>query len=177
MLCVCPPPVPVIVSVEAPEEFPVVIAKSDIAPFGPGVTGLGLNVAVTLVGNPLTLSVTGALNPPAEATLTGTVPLLFRRTNNHQGVERLNLPTPVTCKKTVVLCEELEVFVPVPVIVREYVPAGVSALVVILSVLSVPAVAGVNGFVLKVAVAPTGNPLTESVTGELYPLIALIETV
>jgi hypothetical protein len=77
---------------------------------------------------------------------------------------------------TVVLRIVLAAFVALPVMVRRYAPAGVLAEVARLNVDPAPIAVGVNGFALNVAVTPAGSPVTDRLTGELYPLIALSVT-
>ena len=60
-----------------------------------------------------------------------------------------------------------------PVTVKRYVPWRVERLTVTRSVEELPA----TGLGVKLAVAPEGRPLMDSVTGELNPFVRVIVTV
>jgi len=62
VLCVTPPPVPVIVSVNVP--FVVAFDVLTVSVDEPHANEVGLNVAELPFGNPLTLKLTFAVNPP-----------------------------------------------------------------------------------------------------------------
>ena len=136
-------------------------------------TELELNVAVTPVGAPLTLSATAPLKPFTTPTLTVELPLppafTVREVGDADTVKSGGGGT-VTCKDTLAVCDRLPL---VPVIVSVYVPAAVELVVETLNVEEPEPVTEV-GFNVAVMF---GAPLTLSPTAPLKPLSAPTFTV
>jgi hypothetical protein len=75
VVAICPPPVPVIVTPVVVEgaALETVMERTELTvPPDGGVTGLGLKPPVTPAGRAVAPRVTGALNPPADCTVTVT---------------------------------------------------------------------------------------------------------
>ena len=122
------------------------------------VAGLVANAAVTPLGIPDAVRVTGPLNPPTSTTLIVSVPPAFRPIVNEcdEGVSVKLPPVPVTVSAMVVV----EVSVPdVQVMVMGYVPIAAVLLTATVSTLVV-----VIGLIENAGATPTGWPDTEHVT-------------
>ena len=135
------------------------------------VAGLGVNVPVAPVGNPSTLSVTCPEKPPAGVMATPkftALPCVTDWLPGDPAIVKSGTTGAVTTRETVAVCVRLPL---TPVMVSVDVPTGVVAKVVMLS-----ADVDVAGFVVKVPVAPVGNPLTLSVTAPLKPPEGVIVT-
>lgn len=133
------------------------------------VTEVGLNVPVAPVGRPLTVNPTGALKPFTAVTEGVYVVLEPCTTVCEVGEEESVKSGPATALTTSV---EVAVCVSVPLVpvnVSVYVPAGVVADVVTVSV-EVPDPVTEEG--LNVPVAPVGKPLTLNATTPLKPFAA-----
>jgi hypothetical protein len=90
MLCVRPPPVPVIVNVKVPRLPPVWMVRIDCVPEADEVTDWGLKLAVVPDGSPLTLRLTNESETLVVLTVTVSAPLLLRRIDSDVGLaERL----------------------------------------------------------------------------------------
>src|SRR6266404_3247515 len=128
-------------------------------------TEVGLKVAVTRAGNPLTLRLTVPVNPLTAPIVTVYLPVAPRATVRLAGETEIVKSGlgPCTTRVTVVEWDNVPL---VPVMVKGNVPAGVVVLVVTLSV-ELPEV---NEVGLKVAVAPAGNPVTLKLTVPVNPL-------
>jgi hypothetical protein len=155
-----PVPVPVIVSVYVPAV--VVAAVAIVSVDVVAVTLVGLSVAVTPVGAPVTATLTAPVNPPARVTVIVDVldaPCVIEPVT----AEAASVKEPVSCgavttRLNVVLA--LVTPIPDPLIVIKYAPAAVVAAVASVSVDVVPV--ALLGF--SVAVTPVGAPDTVSAT-------------
>lgn len=159
---VTPPLVPVIVNVYVPV---VVFLHVDTESVDADVVGFGLKDAEPLKGRPLTLSETLPLKPLTGVTVTAYVVPPPRETVRLDGVA-LSVKSPTgagawTTSVTWVLCVSAP---SEPVIVSAYVPAGVDAPVV---TLSVDDDVGVLDTGLNVPLAPLGRPVTLQATEPL----------
>jgi hypothetical protein len=132
------------------------------------VDGLGEKAVVTLLGNPLTLRVTGPVNPPVG--LIDTVKLALEPwITVWVGGERLSVKSgAITTSDTAVVRTRLPL---TPVIVKVLEPVGVVSDVVAASI-----ELAVVGFGEKVAAAPLGRPAADRVTALLNPLLGLTVT-
>jgi len=157
--------VPIIVSVR----LPVVACLATwtvSAEIPEPVIDAGAKLAVTREGNPLTLRLTIPANPFWLAMVTVYCPEEFRATVRAEGTAEMvksGAGAGFTTSVTVVECARLPL---VPVIVKTKVPVGVLALVVTDMVDDPDAVTEAG---LKLAPAPTGNPLTLKFTLLLNP--------
>jgi hypothetical protein len=129
------------------------------------VVGLVPKAAVTPLGIPEAVRVTGPVNPPTSVTLMVSVPPAFRDIVSAaaDGASvKLPFPAAVTVRVTLVV----SVRVPdVPVMGRMYVPTGVvqgTEIVIVLLPL-------VIGLLLNMAVTPVGNPDIARVTLPVIP--------
>jgi hypothetical protein len=119
------------------------------------VVGLVPNAAVTPLGIPEAVRVTGPVNPPTSVTLMLSVPPAFRAIVNVRA-EGANVKLPVPDELTVRAMTVVAVSVPeVPVMVTSDVPSVAVALAVRVSTL-LPVV----GLGEKAAVTPAGRPDT-----------------
>ena len=134
----------------------------------PVVTGLGLNVPLTLDGSPDTLSVTELL-PPTGANMIVTVPLDFRDTVIEFGEDgTVDIEKSPAAGFTVTDNDVVRVRVPsVPLMVREYVPAA--RFVMDKAEVADPFAGTLTLAGLKVHVAPAGQLVTDRLTALLYP--------
>ena len=131
----------------------------------PVVTGLGLNVPLTLDGSPDTLSVTELL-PPTAVNVIVTVPLDFRDTVSELG--EADIEKSPAAGFTVTDSDVVCVRVPsVPLMDREYVPAA--RFVMDKAEVADPFAGTLTLAGLKVHVAPAGQLVTDRLTALLYP--------
>ena len=172
VVCVTDAPVPIMVSVYVPGTVAIVVATV-IVELPDVVTEAGLKDAVTPAGKPLAENVTAPVNPFDGVIVT--VYSLFDplRTVWLAGeATRVKLCAGiVTTKVTVAECVAE---VPVPVMVRVYVPGTVAAVVatVIVELPDVVSEAGLND-----AVTPAGKPLADKVTAPVKPFEGVTVTV
>lgn len=128
------------------------------------VVGLVPNAAVTPLGIPDAVRVTGPVNPPTSVTLMVSVPPASRAIVNADA-EGANVKLPVPAEPTVSATEVDAVSVPeVPVIVTVDVPATA-----VLLAANVTTLVAVAGLVPNVAVTPLGKPDAARVTAPVNP--------
>jgi hypothetical protein len=169
MVCVRPPPVPVMAKVTT-DELPAVSVNVVVAPDIVGVTGFGLNVAVAPSGKPLTDKVTADPNPPDATSRTWMDWVAFLRSMTQRWLVAMAKSSlvfdPDTTSLTVDVWLVALVSAPRPVMVNVYVPAGVDVLVDMERVEGVPSELGITGLAPKLPVEPVGKPLTYKVTAD-----------
>lgn len=139
----------------------------------PEVTDAGLNDAVAPLGTPAMLKVTVCAAPEVTAVDMALVPEPLWAMLKVFGLAEIekSFTAETTVNDTEVVCVAEA---PVPVTVIEYVPAGVLAPAVSVSVELLPLVtdAGLND-----AVAPAGKPLAERVIVCALPVVNVVEMV
>jgi hypothetical protein len=168
--CVALAAVPVTVTVYVPAgvDAAVLIVSVDDPP---AVTELGFKLAVAPDGSPLALSDIDCADPLVTAVEMVDVAPPPCVTDTLAGLAVIEKSLATTVSDRVVECVALA---PVPVTVTVYVPAGVVAAVLIVSVDDPPAVTELG---LKLAVAPEGSPLALSDTDCAEPLVTAVEIV
>jgi hypothetical protein len=157
------PEVPVTVTVNDPAAAEPLAAKVSVLVL---VAVLGLNDAVTPLGNPDAARLTLPENPFCAETVIALDPLAPCTTVRLFGdAERVKFGAALTVSDSVVVCTRLP---EVPVIVTTVVPTVADALAVRVKLLVVVAVPGLND-----AVTPPGNPEAARLTFPVNPFSAV----
>jgi hypothetical protein len=152
----------------------VPILTPDVADVELTEAGFGVKVYVAPAGNPLSESATSPVKPFVGISVTVYDAVLPRTIETVDGAA-LTVKSGGGggggCVTTSVALVECDVPPEVPMIVSEYIPAGVEELVATVSVDESA------GFGANVAVVPLGRPDAESVTGSAKPAVRFTVTV